>query len=106
MDILNSSVVSIVQAFRQVLFQVRLEVLVRLSTLKNKWLQIACCQLKMHIKPLTTEIKLRSSLMVPGKQSVHLEYAVQSFLCSIYMQPRPREPFKDIFGKFHSPDSL
>lgn len=39
MDILNSSVVSVVQAFRQVLFQVRLEVLVWLSTLKNKWLQ-------------------------------------------------------------------
>lgn len=45
MDILNSSVVSIVQAFRQVLFQVRLEVLVWLSTLKNKWLQQHCCQL-------------------------------------------------------------
>lgn len=41
MDILNSSVVSVVQAFRQVLFQVRLEVLVWLSTLKNKWLQMA-----------------------------------------------------------------
>lgn len=40
MDILNPSVVSIVQAFRQVLFQVRLEVLVWLSTLKNKWLQM------------------------------------------------------------------
>lgn len=44
--------------------------------------------------------------MVPGKQSVNLEYVVQSFLCSIYMQPRPREPFKYIFGKFHSRDSL
>lgn len=40
MNILNSSVVSVVQAFRQVVFQVRLEVLVWLSTLKNKWLQM------------------------------------------------------------------
>lgn len=40
MDILNSSVVSIVQALRQVLFQVRLEMLVWLSTLKNEQLQM------------------------------------------------------------------
>lgn len=38
----------------------------------------------MHIIPLTTEIKLlRSSLMVSGKQSVHLEYVVCSPVISV-----------------------
>lgn len=113
MDILNSSVVSIVQTFRQVLFQVRLEVLVRLSALKNKWLQIARCQLKMHItfdyrnqvikvitggvwkanctsgvcSPVTSVQHLRAAKAQGNHSKIYL--AIQSLILAIvFMKPR------------------